>query len=209
MKWIVSLCALVCLGCQTREIGGGEAAVMRLMFSDDFERAELGETWKRGTGEGGQGHWSIKNGWLAGDRIKNDPLWFRQPLPDKVRVEFDARARTADGDLKFEIFGDGDRHESGYIVIFGGWKNALDVIARLDEHGEDRLEQASFKVEHERIYRVAAERTDSTLRVFVDGKELMRFEDSSPLLGSKHQYFAFNNWLAAVEFDNFKVYELE
>lgn len=209
MKWILGLLGLTCLGCQTREIGQNDTPVMRLVFSDDFERPELGETWKRGTGEGGQGTWRIKDGWLAGDRMKNDPLWFRQPLPDKVRVEFDARARSADGDLKFEIFGDGDRHESGYVVILGGWKNSLDVVARLDEHGEDRAEQASFKVQTDRVYKVAAERTHSTLRVFVDGKEIMQFEDQSPLLGSKHQSFAFNNWLVPVEFDNFKVYELE
>lgn len=209
MKWILGLLVLASLGCQTREIGRSETTVTRLVFSDDFERPELGEHWKRGTGEGGQGQWTIKNGWLAAENIKNDPLWFRQSLPDKVRVEFDARARSADGDLKFEIFGDGDRHESGYVVILGGWKNALDVIARLDEHGEDRIEQASFKIQRDQVYKVAAERTQSTLRVFVDGKEMMRFEDASPLLGSKHQSFAFNNWLASVEFDNFKVYELE
>jgi len=209
LKWIVSLCCLCLLGCQTREIGGASTAEKKLVFSDDFERSELGDQWSRGSGEGGPGQWRIASGWVVGDRIKNDPLWLKMPLPERVRVEFDARSRSPEGDLKFEIFGDGDRHESGYVVILGGWKNSLDVIARLDEHGDDRLEQASMKIEANRVYRIAAERVDQNLRVFVDGNLHMTFNDEEPLRGSKHRHFAFNDWMVPVEFDNFRVYELE
>lgn len=209
MKVLILLTMIVLVSCQTREIGSVASTDKKLVFSDDFERAELGENWVRGSGEGGPGQWTIKDGWVAGDRIKNDPLWYRAALPAKVRVEFDARSRSADGDLKFEIFGDGDRHESGYIVVLGGWKNSLDIVARLDEHGEDRLEQPTMKVEANKVYKIAAERIDSEIRIFVDGRLHMTYADEVPLKGAKHRFFAFNDWMVPVEFDNFRVYELQ
>ena len=129
-------------------------------------------------------------------------------MPQRVRVEFDAKALTPTGDLKFEIFGDGEAHASGYILIFGGWNNTLDVIARLDEHGDDRVARASQKVVLERVYRIAVERSDSTLKWFVDGKPFMTYRDDEPLRGAEHAHFAFSNWVARVAFDNVKVYRL-
>lgn len=206
--------ALLCVGalaplasaCKTREIGGGE---LKLVFSDDFERAELGPDWVRGEGEGGAGTWRVEGGWVVADNIKNDPLWWAGKLPDRARVEFDARSLSAEGDLKCEIFGDGRRHESGYIVIFGGWSNALDVIARLDEHGEDRKAQRSRKVEQGKTHHFVIERgEDGALVWSIDGQQVMRYEDASPLTGPGHRGFAFNDWTAPVAFDNFKVYRL-
>jgi len=199
-------------GCEAREIGekrekleGGER---KLMFSDDFDRRSVGENWRRGTGENGSGTWEIKNGWVTASNIKNDPLWLDQPLPEKVRVEFDAVAKSAEGDLKAEIFGDGERHASGYIIIMGGWSNKLDVVARLDEHGDDRKEQPTMKVQPNKVYRWAIERTDGELRWYVDGQLQMRYDDDQPLKGEGHRYFAFNDWTAPVRFDNVRVYRL-
>jgi len=207
MILIVGACLLALTSCKTREISTGGART--LVFSEDFERAELGAAWKRGAGEGGQGSWRIEGGWLTGDQIKNDPLWWTGKLPDNARVEFDARSTTKEGDLKFEIFGDGVRHESGYIVIFGGWSNSLDVIARLDEHGSDRKAQRSRKVTPNKIHKIAAERVDGALSWFVDGELVMTYDDPAPLTGPAHRGFAFNDWTAPVQFDNFKVYRLD
>lgn len=205
------LCILILLiGCQTREIGAaGDPESRKLVFADDFSTATLSPRWKRGTGESGAGQWAIKDGWLTGSQLKNDPLWLQEPLSEKVRIEFDAQALSADGDLKFEIFGDGATHASGYIVIFGGWKNSLDVIARLDEHGKDRLAKPSLKVQPNRTYHIAVERTDNTLRWFVDGNQVLAFVDADPLVGSAHQFFAFSNWNAPVRFDNLRIYALK
>lgn len=205
--WVCVACLCV-LGCQTREISGEATSGRTLVFEDDFERASLGSNWRRGKGEGGKGAWKMVKGGVEGRDLHNDPLWLTRPLPKKVRVEFDATSLSQEGDLKFEIFGDGERHESGYIVIFGGWSNKLDVIARLDEHGKDRKSQASARVKPNQKYRLAVERTDGVLRWFVDGKLVMRYEDKSPLRGPKHMHFAFNDWEAPVRFDNLKVFEL-
>lgn len=195
------------LGCQSREIGSSSPENRRLVFEDTFETT-LAEHWSRGVGEAGKGKWEVQGGWLHGSQLKNDPLWLKTPLPEKVRVEFEAQSLSPEGDLKFEIFGDGVNHASGYVVIFGGWNNTLDVIARLDEHGEDRLAKPSLKVMPNRTYQLAAERTDDVLRVYVDGSLVMSYPDTSRLEGRSHQFFAFSNWNAKVKFDNLKVYEL-
>jgi hypothetical protein len=200
--------ALVATACHTREVGTTAGEVGEMIFSDDFERDDLGEHWTRGEGEHGTGNWVIKDGWVHGSALKNDPLWLAKPLPRKVRIEFDARALTPTGDIKVEVFGDGLNHASGYVLIFGGWNNSLDVIARLDEHGDDRLARSSRKVEPNRVYQMAVEREGTTLKWFVDGEIFMTYRDDEPLHGPKHQHFAFANWLAGVEFDNVKVFRL-
>lgn len=205
--------ALGAMSCNTREIGDrnpNEQWKLVEVFSDDFERKTLGSAWKRGHGEGGKGTWRIDKGAVRGENIKNDPLWLTRPLPDKVRVEFDAKSLSKEGDLKFEIFGDGTQHSSGYIVIFGGWSNSLDVIARLDEHGKDRLSKRSIQVKPQTVHRLALERTDpNVLRFYIDGDLVLTYKDKRPLLGQKHQFFAFNDWTAPVQFDNLKIYELK
>ncbi|MEZ4462284.1 MAG: hypothetical protein R3E66_21685 [bacterium] len=208
MKFLAVLMLLL-MGCQTREIGEPSASKRTLVFSDNFDRVELGNDWKRGVGEAGNGKWAIQDGWLTGSALKNDPLWLTKSLPDRVRVEFDAQALTPEGDLKFEIFGDGNQHASGYVVIMGGWKNSLDVIARLDEHGADRLAQPSLKVVPNRTYKMAAERDGRALRWYVDDKLVMTYDDAQPLVGREHAFFAFNDWNAPVRFDNLRVFELQ
>ncbi len=56
--------------------------------------------------------------------------------------------RVPEGDLKAELWGDGVSGATGqsytnatsYLTILGGWKNTKQVLARLDEHGDNRLE---------------------------------------------------------------------
>ena len=36
--------------------------------------------------------------------------------------------------MKWEMFGDGRNHSTGYVFIFGGWRNRESRIAKLDEH---------------------------------------------------------------------------
>lgn len=180
----------------------------KLLFSDDFESGKLSPRWSRGKGEGGVGKWMLKDGGVVGVDLRNDPLWLDQELPDKVRIEFDIEALSSVGDLKVEVFGDGVNHQSGYVLIFGGWTNTLDVIARLDEHGKDRKARNTRGVMAGHTYRMAIERTDSTLHWFVDDKLFMSYEDKEPLMGEGHRHFAFSVWSAPVRYDNVKVYDL-
>ena len=98
-------------------------------FRDDFERATLGEAyWSNG------GHWRIVRGQVYSPGVGNNPLWLKARLPADVKIEFDVRSEGRDGDVKWEAFGDGRSHSTGYIFLFGAWSNRESRIAKLDEH---------------------------------------------------------------------------
>lgn len=179
----------------------GEAPVAASVpFQDDFNRAEIGPAyWSSG------GHWRIENGVVHSPGVKNNPLWLKAPLPADVAVEFDVRGESPDGDIKCEIFGNGYDHASGYVVVFGGWSNSVSAIARLDEHGKDRKESRSLKVEKGKTYHFRVERKGSVLRWLLDGQLAMEFDDPAPLKGRGHDRFGFSTWEADVFFDNLKV----
>ncbi len=173
-------------------------------FEDRFERGELGPDW-RDTG----GNWRIENGALRGEGARNHPLWLRRKLPRDARIEFDAWSDSPAGDLKCEAWGDGESHATqasytatSYVVIFGGWHNRLNVIARMNEHGADRQVREDPHVEMGKRYHFAIERRGRDLRWALDGNPLMEFHDPDPLAGPGHEHFAFNDWEALVHFDN-------
>lgn len=173
-------------------------------FADDFERADLGPEWRE-TGPG----WRISGGALVGQNVRNHPLWLRRRLPRNARIEFDAWSESPNGDLKCEVYGDGESfaHQASYtatsyVVIFGGWFNSLNVIARMDEHAPDRKVRRGPRVEANRHYRWVIERRGNLLKWSVDGQPMLDWDDPSPLEGPGHEYFAFNDWEARVHFDN-------
>jgi len=176
-------------------------------FTDDFERSQLGHDYNK-TG----GNWRIENGELHVNGAKNHPLWLLRTLPRDVRVEFDVRSESAEGDIKVEIFGDGASHAEGdrytatsYVIIFGGWNNSRNVLARMDEHGDDRVVGKPRKVEPGRTYRFRIDRIGGILTVRVDEDILLEMDDSEPLGGRGHDHFGFNNWQSDLRFDNLKV----
>lgn len=175
------------------------------IFADDFQRDDLGDHWTTTANAA----WTLDHGVLQVANARNDALWLDVPLPDRVRVEFDVTGHHDDGDLKFEMFGDGHTHASGYILIYGGWQNTTTCIARLDEHGRDRLDREEHvPVEPGRTYHFAAVRTDNRLRFYIDGELVLTYDDAHPLEGEGHRHMAFNNWTAAASFDNLEIYDL-
>lgn len=188
------------------------------VFEDSFERGIPGTMWRS------VGHsWKIQNGRLCSQGARNRGIWLARRLPVNARVEFEASSASPDGDIKAEFWGDGITGATGvlysnassYLAIFGGWKNTRHVLARLDEHGEDRQqvlvdfrgeEPRTRAVKPHQIYRIRVERTDGrTVVWFVDEVVLLRFEDKEPLLGKGHDHFGFNNWDTQVCFDNLRV----
>lgn len=173
-------------------------------FEDSFDRSEIGPNYFT-TGM----HWRIAGGEVWSPGAKNNPLWLELRLPRDVAVEFDARSETGSGDrsgdIKFEIFGNGRDHASGYVCIFGGWGNTVSVIARLDEHGADRKERRDRKVEAKRVYHMRVERRANELRWLIDGEPFITFDDPRPLYGEGHDRFGFSSWMADLFFDNLRI----
>ena len=188
------------------------SASARVIFSDTFDRGALGEAWlTTGTGS------TLTGGSLRLADLRNHPVWLREPLPADVRVEFDAWAETEEGDIKVELAGDGRSFAktasytaTGYVFILGGWDNSLDVIARRNEHGDDRVAvKREPKLEPDRRYHVSITRRSGELHLELDGRPIAEMIDDTPLLGPGQEHFAFNNWESPTRFDNLVIYALE
>ncbi len=187
-------------------------------FRDDFERVDIGPEWRTLAPE-----WGISDGALCVEGARNRGAWLRRKLPHAVRIEFDAVALTEEGDIKVELWGDGRSgatkasydDATGYVAIFGGWKNSLHVLARLDEHGKDRLaltlsatseDPRALPALPQSRYRFKFERKQGNIVSWlVDGRVLFQLDDPRPLAGPGHDHFAFNDWTARVCFDNLQV----
>ena len=191
-----------------------------LVFQEDFDDSKALEHFRRGepdlghkVGENGQSAWRIKEGRLHVSKAHNAALWLKTELPEgDVRVLFTARAHSDDGDVKCEFLGDGQHHQSGYILINGGWKNTVRAIARQDEHGEDRHDDHSCKrspsrrcMNKNQDEEWIIERINGTVYWYIDQHLVLTYRDSHPLMGRQ---FGFNNWSAPSSFDDLKIYSL-
>lgn len=179
----------------------------------------LGPNWRQAQTSA----WKIENGRLCGKSARNHGVWLERPIPINARIEFDATTFSAEGDLKAEVWGDGQSaatsvsytNATSYLTIFGGWKNTFHVLARINEHGTDRKEIKLDKDSDDtrqhpvalgQSYRFKIERTDGkTVHWFVNGVEYLKYEDPEPLAGIGHDHFGFNDWEAKVCFDNVRV----
>lgn len=195
--------ALVLLSCTPM----GDPAISPSGFSDDFNRQALGDDWHR-TG----GNYGLEGGQLHVRGARNHPLWLRRELPRDVRIEFDVKSMSPDGDIKVEVFGDGSSHAeaesytaTSYVIIFGGWGNSTNAIARMNEHGDDRVDGEHFPVEVGRTYRIKIERRGGTITAWADDHMLATMDDDAPLSGDGHDHFAFNNWESDLYFDNLSI----
>lgn len=202
MRFVILCCLAVVLAACSKPVDpltGG-----KLVYSEDFEGSGLPSAWSSKSPV-----WKVAQGKISGARAENEGVWLSQPLPEQVRVTFEVSSASPDGDIKFEIFTDGKTHQSGYVGIFGGWKNSLNIIARLDEHGSDRLVGAEGQsVVKDRVYQMTIVRTDNRVQWWVDGKPFLTYADAAPLRGEGHRYLGFNTWHAPLSYDAVRVYDL-
>jgi hypothetical protein len=169
------------------------------------------------------GFWHIENGRLCGEHARNHGIWLKRTLPVNAIIEFDAFSSSPEGDLKGEYWGDGRSYATAisytnatsYLTILGGWKNKLHVLARINEHGTDRKEividpNSDDKREKPVVpgqgYHFKVERSDGhAVKWWIDGAEMLTYDDPAPLSGMGHDHFGFNDWEVKVCFDNVRV----
>jgi hypothetical protein len=199
----LALTLILVVGCRAK------APALDAPFTDDFERAELGATWNATSPE-----YRIAGGKLQVANAYNHPAWLRRRLPHDVVVDVDVTSRSPAGDLKLELFGDGESFDpdkgsytsTGYVLIFGGWHNSLSVICRNNEHDDGRkAERRDTRVEPGRSYHFTISRRGGTIEWNMDGHPFLSWTDPSPLAGPGHEYLAVNDWEADVTFDNLKI----
>ena len=198
--WVVF--AIAACACKVKE-----PPAVKESFFDNFERAEVGVHYLA-TGPG----YAIVNGAMSARGAHNHPLWLRRPIPRDARIEFDCWSTQARGDLKIEVWGDGESYDpdggaymaSGYEVIFGGWFNTKSIIARQDEHAPDVVKRTDVKVVPNKRYHWKIERKGTLIRWFVDDMTtpFLELDDRHPLEGPGHDHLGFNNWETDTWFDN-------
>jgi len=198
------LCALVIglvvVSCKVPVEGGSAQPLV-----DDFNRTELGDSWVKAGG------WKIEDGklWSRGER--NEALWLKYDLPRDVQIEFDALSAVPAVDLKCELFGDGRNHQSGYVIINGGWNNSVSIIARLAEHELDEVAPGTVPYKRaaglspNKVYQWKIVRRGNVITQFLDGEKYLERRDDDALFSPNNNKFAFNNWAALVWFDNLKI----
>ena len=108
---------------------------------------------------------------------------------------------------------------TSYLTIFGGWHNKFHVLARLNEHGDDRKEITVDQTPTTR----ARSRSTAGAELPLQGRAGRRQDRRSggstatrcfrgptptPLAGAGHDHFGFNDWDVKVCFDNVKVVPL-
>jgi hypothetical protein len=207
------------------------ADLLRTPFEDSFDHPATPGS--EGAGDPGPDWiatgpslWHVEGGRLCGEHAHNHGIWLKRVLPLNARIEFDAVSDSPDGDLKAEFWGDGRSfatalsytNATSYLTIFGGWHNKFHVLARINEHGNDRKEitvdphsddPREKPVVPGQSYRFKVERADGkTLKWWVDGNEMLSFPDAAPLTGPGHDHFGFNDWDVKVCFDNVRIVPL-
>jgi len=206
---ITSVLALVTLANCTKQKDGP--------YSDSFDRKTTDRSLYRDTSAeaGRKPAYDVVDGSLIVQDAYNHPLWLRQRIPDNATISFDITALEDGGDLKFEAWGDGRSFAlnkgaysaSGYVFIFGGWKNSISAIVRMNEHGNDRKTRQDMSVITGTTYHFMIRREQGRIRWWIDKKLFLEFEDPKPLVGKRHRYFAFNNWSTKTRIDNLTIEE--
>jgi hypothetical protein len=182
-------------------------------FTDNFDRADLGADWLDTSHVA-----TLKNGKLNLANAYNHPVWLRRKLPHDVQIDFDAVSRSPAGDLKVEVFGDGESFDpdkgrydpTSYMFVFGGWHNSKSIISRLGEHDE-AVKASIDRVGGEPLvlpgqsYHFTITRKGNVLEWKLNGQPYLTWADPQPLEGPGHEFFAINDWEADVSFDNLTI----
>jgi len=207
LPWNLGL-ALVAIGLLSTGCRG-KAPVIDAPYHDDFERAELGPDWNATAPA-----YRVSEGKLTVAGAYNHPAWLRRRLPNDAVIDLDVVSRSAAGDIKIELFGDGQSFDpdrgsytsTGYVFIFGGWHNSLSVICRQEEHGAGRkASRQDVPVVPGRSYHFTITRRGGAIDWRIDGQPFLSWTDPDPLTGGGHEHLAVNNWEADVSFDNLNI----
>lgn len=184
---------------------------LKLPFSDSFDRPELGSMWRATNPDA----FRIMNGALSAHGAHNQPLWLAGALPRDAVIDLDVWSNSPDGDIKVEVFGDGHSYDpdrggyvsTGYVLIMGGWHNALSAIARMNEHGHDRKTRSLPRVVPGKRYHWRIVRRGGLLQWFVDDMTapFLVYDDPAPLAGPGHDHLAIGNWESDAWYDNLEI----
>jgi len=163
-------------------------------FHDNFDRASLGADW-----EVVSGSWEIQDGKLIAKDNRNDNvLLLTRPMSALQRIEFvaasvppgweqDPQAKAGDAsNLAARLHASAAKPLSGYTLQFGTQFNSANVVRRTRETVLTDATAARIQIEPGRFYKIVAEFDGKHVRMTVDEKTVLEYEETSPLLGPGH-----------------------
>jgi len=185
-----------------------EEAGWELVFSDDFDRDELGKDWKVVGGK-----WEVKDGALHGGGVLVSTRTFPGDRATAYqRMEFDASVDMTKGrisDLSSVLHikdatSESEALESGYFFQFGGRWNQMHQITRA---GKVLVFDTSpnIKIHRWEVQRIVVENDNGRMSLFVDGKSILTAREKESLIGSGHGRVGFY-FFTPVRVTNVKVY---
>lgn len=197
-----------------------EEAGWQLVFSDNFDREEIGENWVEVDGA-----WTIEDNQLSGSGIIVSTIGF----PDRHLLGFQRLEMEVTSNVKpfLVIPGreppqvlvsdvgplihtrdrsqfDGPALRSGYFFQFGGFDNTRN---RLLKDGtllfEDR--DPEVLIVQDKTHHIVAENDEGKLRLWVDGKLVIEESEETSIIGKGYDHFGVYIRTAAL-IDNIKLY---
>jgi len=176
-----------------------------LLFSDRFDRKELGEDWHLYRGQA-----AIKDDALfvkgpAGISIR--PPGDTRKLGPNLRVEYDAVSDDP-GDLSLLlnvcIGGDANDQHCVSTGYFFGIASEGNKLCKILAFGKELARSETPGLKPGRKYHVTVEKSNGLMRILIDGKEMVR-ADNQELVGAGS--LGFYVWNTGT-FDNLEVYRL-
>lgn len=201
---------------------GTADAEWTLVFEDDFNRDEIGDGWTVFEGD-----WDVVDGGLVGSGTLISSSGFpQQGRPGFLRMEFQVRSDAqpffllpgADAsdvsvsDLSSFIHSPpytGEQNaarptRSGYFFQFGGMMNEHNRIRRIGVELTADTDPA-VRIEPGKLHTVVVENDEGQLRLTVDGKTVLEFEDGMILSGEGFDRVGFYFYTRA-RVENVKVF---
>ena len=147
----------------------------KLVFEDNFDRAEVGENWKVLKGD-----WQIEKGKLLG---KGGELLCTLPFPGGQRMEYEATGGEVLCDLSAFV----GANEKGYLEasVFGFGSNN-NRLSQITARGKE-IAAGEAVIEKGKTYRVSCERDGHRLRLWVDGEVVVDGTCDDPPIGVRHE----------------------
>ncbi|MFN0062696.1 MAG: hypothetical protein ACKVPX_09285 [Myxococcaceae bacterium] len=197
---LLGIIALVNLPLIHHALRGEPDARVGLPYADDFDGdVKLTERYQV-TG----GDWRIVQGVLWSPGVRNNPLWLLAKLPRNIWLEFDAKPRVPEADVRAEMFGNGKDPLSGYrFVLSAQGPTAKPTLYRRRETDSVHGTPIALKPGASQTWRI--ERSEARIRWTINGQVVIDYTDPDPLFGQRHDRFGLSSGEHDVLFDRLRV----
>lgn len=202
MKCRFAWSACLALLCSVSLAAYAADSTWRLVFQDDFERAEPGDQWTAVAGD-----LRVADGALE---IKSPGVGRAMPkgsYPADVRVIYTAwtPAGVDRCDLTTILNTDDRASSSGYFVGYGSWMDSVNHIQK--DSDQDLDKSTDYLIgQNDRKHAIEAVKDGGHIYLNVDGHRILNAHDPDPCGGEGEDHIAFYTWNSAMRIDNLRIY---